>query len=67
MSKGGFCIHAINARVKARTSQIWLLCVKAVSRMPVISILHSNKQVEALIVGALKTENNVGLILEPGK
>ena len=41
--------------------------MKAVSRMPVISILHSNKQVEARIVGALKTENNVGLILEPGK
>ena len=35
--------------------------------MPVILILHSNKQVEARILAALKTENNVELILEPGK
>ena len=63
----GCYIYELNIVDKVRISQIWLLCLNAASRMPVISILNSNKQVEAQVVRALEAENNVQLIFVTGK
>ena len=59
-------IYELNIWVKARTSQMWPLCLNAelweVSRMRVILRLNSNKQVLVEVVRALKAENKVCLI-----
>ena len=63
----GCYFDELNIIVKVRINQIWLLCLNAISPMPVISILNSNKEVEAQVVRDFQAENNVALMVLPGK
>ena len=44
-----------------------MFCLNAITRMPVIFILNSNRKVEAQVLRAIKAENNEPLIFLPGK
>ena len=63
--------YELNIWVKARTSQMWPLCLNTeiweVTRMRVILILNSNKQVLVEVVRVLKAENKVCLIFVAAK
>ena len=63
--------YELNIWVKARTSQMWPLCLNAemweVSQMRVILRLKSAKKVLVEVVRALKTKNKVCLIFVPAK
>ena len=70
-SKNSCYIDGLNIWVKARTSQMWPLCLNAeiweVCEMPVILRLNRNKQVLVEVVRVLKAENKVCLIFVAAK
>ena len=63
----GCYIYDLNIVVKVRISQICLLWLNAISRMPVTLRLNSNKQVEAQVVRSFQAENKVPVMFVPGK